>query len=434
VGVDQKQFQPVSEYYLCLLFFAFGCDTKTEKSDRFGKQTWAAGASVTDNSPITRRRETMLSEHPQIAPVSHRGLSRSNALVARIRRLIPGVFGAGSLARTAPQIEIWHGLRHHCGHLGAVQDDFNVTGHVYSQCPIADIELTCSVNGETPRRLRLTRFRRIVDDGDFNADIPIATLRLGENRIVLTATDRKGGVATREVTVVRHASGAWPLPATVRWNSVKDPEDVGQFADGKWIAGPNGLRTVQIGYDRIFQIGNKTWKDYEVTATVTIHGLSMQNGTQSSTVRHAGFCLRWAGHSTENNRVGEQPKWGLHPRGGIVWLTIQDGLLPPVRQFYPGDSELSQTFDSFPIRLGQPVWMKGKCETLGPDTTRYSFKVWNIDSVEPAAWDFEVVQTSPSALRSGGVALVAHELDVTFGDILVTNLSNPNGEPAQSHR
>src|SRR5262249_46038396 len=158
-------------------------------------------------------------------------------------------------------------------------DDFNLTGHIYAQSPIS--EFSCSVNGGPPRRLRLARFRRIVEDGDFNADIPIATLRPGENKVVLTATDRMGAMAATEVTVVRHTGGSYPLPATIGWNSVKDPEDVGQYTDGKWTCGPEGLRTAQIGYDRSFLVGNTTWRDYEVSAPVTIHGLSKRNGAQS---------------------------------------------------------------------------------------------------------------------------------------------------------
>lgn len=64
--------------------------------------------------------------------------------------------------------------------------------------------------------------------------------------------------------------------------------------------------------------------------------------------------------------------------------------------------------------------MKGRCQTLeGPNITRYSFKVWNTGNSEPAGWDFEVVQNSDTALSAGGLALVAHELDVTFGDLSI---------------
>jgi hypothetical protein len=323
-------------------------------------------------------------------------------------------------------VEIWHGLHHRIGHLGEGQDDFNLLGHVYSTHPL--VAVTCVVNDGAARNLRFKQFRRIVTDGDFNADISISTLKVGENRVAIQARDSEGNTASAKATITRFSQGSTPFPCRIRWSQIKDPEEVGQYTDGKWRLTPQGLRTGQIGYDRVFLIGERYWQDYEVTASVTIHGLSKLNGPQSWTVRHAGFCLHWAGHSLEENDPGEQPKWGLHPRGGIVWLTIRDGQLPPVRQFYPGDSEKWQTFKFFAIQLGRPFRMKGRCETLtddpgGAGVTRYSFKVWNQDQPEPERWDFQVTQTSHTALRRGGLALVAHELDAEFGDLTIVGFN-----------
>jgi hypothetical protein len=285
-----------------------------------------------------------------------------------------------------------------------VQNDFNLLGHVHAISRISSV--TCAVNQGAPRPLRFTVFRRIVHYGDFNADIPVASLDAGDNRIVIRATDCEGRVAEANVVVTR-LTGSYPLPVDISWSAVHSLEDVGMCTDGRWVHGPQGLRTVEVGYDRVFLIGNRSWKDYEVTAPITILGFSQKSGPQSATVHHAGFCLRWAGHSTEDNGSGDQPKWGLHPRGGIVWLTSLRGGLPPVRQFYPGDSERWQTFVPFPIQFGRPFWMKGRCETLAGDgVTRYSFKVWNRQ--EPEGWDFQVTQKSDVALRTGGLALVAH--------------------------
>jgi hypothetical protein len=319
------------------------------------------------------------------------------------------------------RIEIWNGLHHRIGHLGTAQDDFNLLGHVYATSPIARV--TCSVNGDNPKPLQFNVFRRIVQYGDFNADIPLASLPAGDNRIIIQATDTEGRASSADVTITRVAAGTYPLPARINWASVRDLEEVALCTDGRWTYGPKGLRTAEIGYDRVLLIGNRLWKDYEVTAPVTIHSFSRRSGPQSSAVHHAGFCLRWTGHSTEENAPGDQPKWGLHPRGGVVWVTSRDGSLPMVRQFYPGDSEQWQTFAPFPIQFGRPFWMKGRCETLvGDGATRYSFKVWNTAEQEPRDWDFRVTQRSDLALRSGGLALLAHETDVTFGDLVVTDL------------
>ena len=47
-----------------------------------------------------------------------------------------------------------------------------------------------------------------------------------------------------------------------------------------------------------------------------------------------------------------------------------------------------------------------------------------MNAPEPVSWDYQVVRRSKSALRGGGLALVAHETDVTFGDIEI----NPCGK------
>jgi hypothetical protein len=313
------------------------------------------------------------------------------------------------------------------GHLGDVQHDFNLLGHVYSKYPISSF--TYSLNGGEEVPLNTFVFRRIVNQGDFNADIPVSLLKTGINIITLKAANVHNEVRKKTVKVTKVAKGDYPLPVNINWSLVRNIENVGYCSDGRWEIAPDGLRTVQIGYDRVFLIGNKNWKDYEVSCKVTIHGMSAGNGPQSGNVRHAGFCLRWQGHTLEDKMPGDQPKWGLHPRGGIVWLTIRDGKLPPVRQFYPGDSELFKTFEPFPVSLKKPFWMKGRCETLPDDSkgngvTRYSFKVWHVGTNEPLKWDYQEIQTSATALRTGGCALVAHELDVSFGDISIINLSS----------
>lgn len=325
-------------------------------------------------------------------------------------------------AANAFRVELWNGCYRRCGHRGRTQKDFNLTGHVHSWRPIRDV--TCVINDTTLLRLGFKPFRRIAEYGDFNADIPIALLNPGANWVTIMATDITGAVTSTNVIVVRSESGFYPLPVNVRWDSVQLLDDVGECTDGKWSFGPEGIRTVQAGYDRIFLIGDQTWKDYDVTTRVTVHSMAKRPGRQSGRVRHVGFCFRWKGHSNEDNARDAQPKWGLHPRGGVAWLTIVNNRLPPVRQFFPGDSEEFETFGSFPIEFGQPFAIRGSCETLGAHTTRYSFKAWHINSPEPDNWDFQVVQDSATALRSGALALVAHELDVTFGDIKITGTTS----------
>ena len=54
--------------------------------------------------------------------------------------------------------------------------------------------------------------------------------------------------------------------------------------------------------------------------------------------------------------------------------------------------------------------------------TAYRFKIWPQTVPEPADWTWVQNQGLPDALRAGGVALVAHYADVSFGDLRVRRL------------
>ncbi len=158
-----------------------------------------------------------------------------------------------------PRIEVYQGLRHRCGHLGDVQEEFNLTGHVRAAFPLQ--ELTCRVNGGAARPLRFERFRRIVEYGDFNADIPIAILKPGENSVELTATDIKGAAASIEATVIRSRSGSYPLP---RHHTLERGYRHGRCGQGARTGSGRSARkacargrSVTTGW--LFLIGNKTW-------------------------------------------------------------------------------------------------------------------------------------------------------------------------------
>jgi hypothetical protein len=330
-------------------------------------------------------------------------------------------------AAAARAIEIWHGDRQRVGHLGDAQDDFNLMGTVLPWREIDTLTWRQGKRAETPLSFRA--FRRLVSDGDFNADIPIAALDPGPNEITVTARFRDGAVLTRTVTVVKE-TGSRPLPLHIRWRDVKDPQEVGQYVDGKWGLTESGLRTGQLGYDRLFLIGERGWQDYEVRTSVTLHEVTAETSPISGG-NGVGVILRFAGHVTggPRNFPSGQPKFGYQPFGAIGWLRWTRGapLAPPDLQFYPGDTDRSTNLGAFPVRLNERYAVVFRCETLpdepaGRGATRYSFKIWNASGPEPQPWMWSQVQRSATALRKGGVALVAHHADVTFGDIEITPL------------
>lgn len=84
--------------------------------------------------------------------------------------------------------------------------------------------------------LSFRAFRRLVDDGDFNVDVPIANLLPGDNTVTIAASFRDGRVLTKEVAIVKE-TGACLLPLRIDWAMVKNPQDVGQIVDGRWEPG-----------------------------------------------------------------------------------------------------------------------------------------------------------------------------------------------------
>jgi hypothetical protein len=333
-------------------------------------------------------------------------------------------------------INIWHGLDQKVGHLGDAQNDFNLMGELI---PADGYDaLTYSLNGAAPVSLSIGEapvgFRRLAGEGHFNADIPIATLVAGANEISLVATNKQELQFTREITVEK-LSGSCPLPVAIDWSTVEDPQDVGQYVDGEWLLTTGGLRTKQIGYDRLFLIGERTWQDYEVTVPVTIHEVAEETSPDSG-ANGLGVIFRFTGHIVggPGDYPEAQPKWGYQPFGAICWLRWEDGSqVAPELQFYYGCDNFGSGFihpidkGSFPIVTGGKYQIRTRCETLpdspeGDGVTRYSFKIWPDGDSEPASWTWQETQTSEYALRVGGAVLVAHHVDVTFGDVTVTDI------------
>jgi hypothetical protein len=315
------------------------------------------------------------------------------------------------------------------GHLGDAQDDFNLMGRVRPWQEVDTLTWRLANRAETPLSFRA--FRRLIADGDFNADIPIGGLQRGPNAITVTARFKDGNTLTKTVTVVKE-SGASRLPVRIRWRDLKDPQDAGQYVDGMWAMEGGGLRTRQTGYDRVFLIGERNWRDYEVRTTITIHRVANET-TPISGGNGAGVILRFAGHVTGGPRhfPSGQPKWGYQPFGAIGWLRWTKGApdKPPATQFYPGDGDRARNRGEFPVQPEQRYALVFRCETLPDDAsgrgvTRYSFKIWEAGEREPATWLWQKLQTSATALRQGGVALVAHHTDVTYGDVEIVPVRN----------
>jgi hypothetical protein len=325
------------------------------------------------------------------------------------------------------RIEIWHGTEQKVGHLGDGQDDFNLMGRVARPDQLLAVQYT--LNDRIPVELNFRGYRRLAADGHFNADIPIAALAPGVNTIEINGRF-VGGIAARQVVSLTRLSGSSSLPLHIDWSEVADPQDVGQYVDGHWRLGEHGLRPAQVGYDRLFLLGDRTWQDYQITAMVTVHDVAPDTGPLSGG-NGLGVVMRFAGHVVggPRNFPVAQPKWGYQPFGAIAWLRWPRGEpdAAAVRQFMNGGVKEETDYGPVPVHTGERYVLKALCQTLPDDAdgrgvTRYAFKLWPAAAAEPSSWDWEHVQVSEHALRRGGVALVAHHVDASFGDISVVPL------------
>ncbi|QDV09005.1 hypothetical protein Poly30_45610 [Planctomycetes bacterium Poly30] len=322
-------------------------------------------------------------------------------------------------------VEVWHGATQRVGHLGDAQDDFNLMGVV------SGTEFAYTVNGGPPEPLVVSfddfGFRRLGAAGHFNVDVPITSLDPGDNLIEISVKSDQGELTAR-TTVHRALEGSAELPYRIDWSEVAHPQDVGQIVDGRWQLEADGLRSEEPLYDRLFLIGNRTWEDYRITTTVTVHRVPEVTGPRSGG-SGLGFIFRFTGHTVSPPRFPEaRPKWGYQPFGAITWLRWSKAqpAAAPVRQFYRGDKDESKDAGPLsPFEIGAAYGMTAECVTSekDPNTTTYRLRVWPSDRTEPAGWDYEIEQTSETALRAGGVALVAHHVNVTFGDVSITPMT-----------
>jgi hypothetical protein len=250
--------------------------------------------------------------------------------------------------------------------------------------------------------------RRLADEGDFNVEIDYADLISGTNQVVITAEDILGNSAQETVTVTYSSSNVWPLPYSVDWDTVTDIQDAAQIVDGKWALVPGGVRTMQVDYDRELDFGDLTWDDFEITAPITVHAIDPDGYLWPSVSPGFGLTMRWRGH-TDSPVDCSQPHCGWLPSGAGAWYDIgQDGPLK-----LDGLADFTVT-----INEGDTYYWKLRVETISGVGSLYSLKVWEAGQPEPSSWNL-TRQRDLDDVANGSAILVAHHVDLTFGDVTI---------------
>ena len=317
---------------------------------------------------------------------------------------------------TAPIITLWYGDEQHFGSPGTAQRWINVLGSAEAEPGLA--QLSYQLNEGSAQALSIgADGRRLARAGDFNVEIHRDSLRLGPNQVVITAVDSVGATASHSVRVHYDEPRSWPLPYAVVWDEVDTLQRAVQIVDGHWQRVPGGLRTVAPYYDRVIAFGDTSWTDYEVSTSVVFHGFTPPRpGPPTFGVSHAAIATRWPGHDYDE----EQPHVKWFPLGATAEFRLTDQLDSCRWRVFDGESLYVEDMAKIrSIVLGTRYQMKHRVQQIDSLRTRYQVKFWEDAQEEPAAWDLEAVEASAANVSSGSALLLAHNADVTFGDVRV---------------
>jgi len=317
-----------------------------------------------------------------------------------------------------PIIHVWYGRRQRFGATGHASRFVNIQGRVE---PAGEIHaLAYHLNGGrlTPLPLGPTAFR-LLGPGDFNVELDRSALVPGANTLTLRAVSQQGTESRVDVTIdYAPDDPVPPLPRTVRWAEAACVPDLAQVIDGHWTLTADGLRTVEIGYDRLAALGDVGWRDMVVTVPITIHrytDLPAAYGWPSNGAG-VGVLLRWQGHCDWHDLM---PPRGYLPFGAIAWGAMGKDDADRRMQLYSGadGSTLAKRTDRV-MPVGEPTMLKVQVQSQKGRPSLYRMKLWPNGQDEPPEWDLQA-ENQPGELDAGSVVLLAHHTDATFGDVLI---------------
>jgi len=314
-----------------------------------------------------------------------------------------------------PVFDLWRGNEQRFGNAGLPQKWINILGSVADADGID--QLFASVNGGAERPLGIgPDGRRLVNTGDFNVEIATDSLRSGDNTVELRAVDGAGNTNSTTVHAIWNPVENLGLSYSTDWANASEPTDYMQIVDGEWEITGSGVHTVAPGYDRILAVGDTSWSDFDATTTVEVHGLDVSGFNPRSISPLVGLAMGWNGHSKRTATDRSQPLWYFWPTGAFTWYKYEEvgsGFVE-VRGNLDSAVATNRNFDLV-TGLEYTIRVQSVTETTG---VTYRMKIWNSISPEPSRWTAEtlVVGGPPS----GGIALVAHHVDATFGDLVVS--------------
>jgi hypothetical protein len=324
-----------------------------------------------------------------------------------------------------PIIDVWYGGHQVFGQSGLPQKWINILGNATDpESGIEYVQYRLN-NGEAVRLLVGPDRRRLARLGDFNIELEAAGLKPGENQVEIEAVNGTGQPSSSRV-VVEWEEQETRLPFTIDWARVQNAQTVLQIVDGKWNWSADGIRPAEVAYDRVLAVGDMRWKDYEVTVPITVHGVDKSGYlTKESGGAGFGINMRWMGHTDDPYHCDwpSKPHCGWIPYGASNWFSFRrsgDKTLAIESESPKG----ADTLKDQKLEFEHAYVYKTRVESQ-PVGDRYLLKVWEpARESEPTEWTL-VRNTAPGEgeapyLPNGAFLLVAHHVDLTFGNITVT--------------
>lgn len=141
-----------------------------------------------------------------------------------------------------------------------------------------------------------------------------------------------------------------------------------------------------------------------------------EKGPPPCNVSHAAIASRWPGH----DRDSLQPNRKWYPVGATSEFRLTSDYNSCRWRIFDGAHFYAEQDSSFyrTIQPGTRYLMTHRVETVSENSTQYSVKLWQAEKPEPKNWDFQAIEINPNN-KTGSALLIAHNTDVTFGNVRV---------------
>ncbi len=318
-------------------------------------------------------------------------------------------------------VKIWYGEDQRFGELGNPQRQINILGNIQDLSDSCRVFYTLNGRDEETDITLGSDLHRLAMEGDFNIDIERSELREGKNQVDLFI-ERDGEVLlSRTVSFSYSSANSWPIPYYVDWSKAGKLQNVVEVVDGKWEITVGGVHIKEQYYDRVLAFGDSSWTNYEVETSVVFHDyIPPVEGPPTYNVSHVAIASRWPGHDHDN--LQPDRKW--FPLGATSEFRITDDYDSCRWRIFDGENFYveQELTDYRCIQPEKEYRLRHRVEDISETEARYSVKFWPADEKEPEQWDLRAVEVM-TRKETGSALLLAHNTEVTFGNISVIPLN-----------